>query len=83
MRIYKTEQKEIKTCTDITCDKCGRSCIGKCENYCGIHFTVSGSYDSQIFPDDETERHFDVCEFCADEWLKTWDRNYLVSGTNK
>lgn len=78
MRIYKTVTKATKEQIDITCDKCGRSCIGECTNFCGIHFTVSGGYDSPVFPDDPIVRQYDVCEYCAHEWLKAWPKDYLV-----
>lgn len=82
MRIYKTETKEVQVIVDICCDKCGRSCMGELGNFCGIHFNVSGGYDSPVFPDDETVREYDVCEVCVHEWLKTWDKDYMCIGTS-
>ncbi len=82
MRIYKTETKEMQTITDICCDKCGRSCMGTCGNFCGIKFCISGGYDSPVFPDDNTVREYDVCEFCVDEWMKTWATDYRTIETN-
>lgn len=81
MRVYKTEKQDVKICTDIICDKCGRNCIGSCGNFCGIQFTVSGGYDSHKFPDDEVVRRYEVCEFCADGWMKTWPKDYLQIST--
>lgn len=82
MRIYKTEKQDVKICTDIICDKCGKSCLGElCKNYCGTEFNISGNYDSRVFPDDETIRHYDVCEFCINEWMETWPKDYLQIGT--
>ena len=78
MRLYKTETKEVKVATDICCDKCGRSCLGSMGNFCGISFSISGGYDSPIFPDDETVRSYDICEYCAHEWLSNWPKDYLV-----
>ena len=82
MRIYKTETKEVEQITDICCDKCGRSCMGHCGNFCGIHFSISGGFDSSIFPDDETVREYDVCEYCANDWMRTWPKDYLTINTN-
>lgn len=82
MRIYRTETRKIEVVTDICCDICGKSCIGSCGNFCGIRFVVSGGYDSPVFPDDEATRHYDVCEICADKWLKTWPKDYLLLGTS-
>ncbi len=78
MRIYKNVTKTAQEQIDIICDKCGKSCIGTCGNFCGIQFDVMGGYDSPVFPDDETIRRYDVCEICAHEWLKTWPKDYLT-----
>jgi len=80
-RITKIVQEDVQKVVDITCDKCGRSCIGECGNFCGISFVVSGGYDSDIFPDDETVANIHICEHCAHEWLSSWDKNYLQIGT--
>ena len=77
MKSKKTETVEIDVVTDILCDKCGKSCMGWCGNFCGVTISISGGPDSEVFPDDETVRHFDLCEHCIDEWLKTWAKDYL------
>jgi len=80
MKIYKNEQREVQIETDTICDKCGRSCKEE-YNFCGIQFVVSGGYDSPIFPDTDIARQYDVCEYCAHEWLKTWPKEYMETGT--
>jgi len=77
MRVYKTEQREIKERADVLCDKCGRSCMGCYGNFCGVMLAFSGGPDSPIFPDDERTHRYDVCEHCADEWLKGWAKDYM------
>ena len=80
--ITKTVQEDVQKVVDITCDKCGRSCVGECTNFCGISFSISGGYDSPIFPDDEKVAIIHICEYCAHEWLSSWDKNYLAIGTD-
>lgn len=82
MKIYRTEMQEMKYVSDTCCDKCGKSCMGSVGNFCGIKFTVSGGYDSTVFPDDETVRAYDICEACAHEWLKTFPTDYLLIGSD-
>ena len=79
MRTLKTVKEDVRKLVCICCDKCGRSCIGPYGNFCGISFVISGSYDSPIFGDSEEEIHIDICEYCADEWIKTWKMDYLKS----
>ena len=83
MRIFKTVTKEVKQVAGVSCDKCGRSCIGKIGNFCGIQFEVCGGYDSPVFPDNETVRKYDICEYCAIEWMKTWAKNLFLTSTNQ
>ena len=82
MRTYKIETVEVKKRVDIYCDKCGRSCIGECGNFCGIQFNVSGGFDSPVFPDDRTVRKYDICEYCAHEWMQTWPKDYLCMSSD-
>ena len=76
-KITETVHEDVQHVVDITCDKCSRSCIGECGNFCGISFVVSGGYDSPIFPDDETELEYYICEHCAHEWLSSWRIDYM------
>ncbi|MGR3292545.1 MAG: hypothetical protein ACUZ9M_00855 [Candidatus Scalindua sp.] len=80
MRIYKTV--EVKETADICCDKCGRSCIGELGNFCGISFEVSGGYDSPVCPDDETVTKYDICEYCATDWIKTFAKSSCTTNTS-
>jgi len=68
--------EETEKVKDITCDKCGRSMIGELGNIIGIRFSVSGGYDSEIFPDNEESLMIDVCEHCTDKWLSGWSKAY-------
>lgn len=61
------------------CDRCGNNLREKpLDNYCGIHFLVSGNYSSKHFVDmPEADATVDVCEKCASEWFETFKNNPL------
>ena len=80
MRVLEFQEKKVPVEVDTVCDRCKKSCIGGCGNFCGISFTISGGYDSPIFPDDETVRLYHFCEICADKWLSEWDIGYINKG---
>jgi len=83
MKTYKIVKKDVEELENICCDRCGRSCIGSCGNFCGVHLVISGNYDSPVFSDGDNEE-YDICEACVSEWLKNWPQNfiYIGSGTN-
>jgi hypothetical protein len=78
--IYKTITTKVSVVEDIICDKCGKSCIGECGNFCGVKIECVGGYDSPVF-EDESEITYHVCEHCISTWIKSWETNYKLIGS--
>jgi len=72
MKTYKKETKEYLIVDEITCNKCGRSCIGKhMNNQTGLSVEYHTNYDNDILPD-VTSYYFDLCEQCLVDLISSF-----------